>query len=63
MLPIRIRSQANVGGATSSSVVAAAFHPTLAPVGVMLAVAGYVLGTHGGLSCAVMLEQVHRLIH
>jgi len=43
--------------------VAAAFHPALAPVGVMLAVAGYVLGTYGGLLCAALLEQVHRIIH
>lgn len=58
-----VGSQANVGGAASSSVVAAAFHPALAPVGVMLAVAGYVLGTYGGLLCAVMLEQVHHILH
>jgi uncharacterized membrane protein len=58
-----VGSQANVGGAASASVVAAAFHPALAPVGVMLAVAGYVLGTYGGLVCAALLEQVHRLIH
>ncbi|WP_434387738.1 DUF819 domain-containing protein [Melittangium boletus] len=58
-----VGSQANVGGAASSSVVAAAFHPALAPVGVMLAVAGYVLGTYGGLVCAVMLEQVYRFLH
>ncbi|HEX8434069.1 DUF819 domain-containing protein [Archangium sp.] len=58
-----VGSQANVGGAASASVVAAAFHPALAPVGVMLAVAGYVLGTYGGLVCAVMLEQVYRILH
>jgi uncharacterized membrane protein len=58
-----VGSQANVGGAASASVVAAAFHPALAPVGVMLAVAGYVLGTYGGLLCAALLEQVYRLIH
>jgi hypothetical protein len=29
----------------------------------MLAVAGYVLGTYGGLVCAVMLEQVYRILH
>ncbi len=58
-----VGSQANVGGAASASVVAAAFHPALAPVGVMLAVAGYVLGTYCGLACAVMLEQVYRLLH
>ncbi len=58
-----VGSQANVGGAASSSVVAAAFHPALAPVGVMLAVAGYVLGTYGGLLCAALLEQVYHLLH
>jgi len=58
-----VGSQANVGGTASSSVVAAAFHPALAPVGVLLAVLGFVLGTYGGLLCAVMLEQVHHLIH
>jgi uncharacterized membrane protein len=58
-----VGSQANVGGTASASVVAAAFHPALAPVGVLLAVLGYVLGTYGGLLCAVLLEQVHRLIH
>jgi uncharacterized membrane protein len=58
-----VGSQANVGGAASSSIVAAAFHPSLAPVGVMLAVAGYVLGTYGGLLCAVLLEKVHHILH
>jgi uncharacterized membrane protein len=58
-----VGSQANVGGTASASVVAAAFHPALAPVGVLLAVLGYVLGTYGGLLCGVLLEQVHRLIH
>ena len=58
-----VGSQANVGGAASASIVAAAFHPALAPVGVMLAVAGYVLGTYGGLLCAAILEQVYHLIH
>lgn len=54
-----VGSQANVGGAASAPIVAAAFHPALATVGVMLAVAGYVLGTYGGLLCAVLLELVH----
>src|SRR5690606_8701307 len=34
-----VGSQANVGGAASAPVVAAAFHPALAPVGVLLSVA------------------------
>src|SRR3546814_2691740 len=33
-----VGSQANIGGAASAPVVASAFHPSLAPVGVLLAV-------------------------
>jgi uncharacterized membrane protein len=56
-----VGSQANIGGAASAPIVAAAFHPALAPVGVLLAVGGYVLGTYGGLLCAVLLQLVHGL--
>ncbi len=45
---LAVGSQANIGGAASAPVVAAAFHPSLAPVGVLLAVLGYALGTYGG---------------
>ncbi|MCH8954822.1 DUF819 family protein, partial [candidate division KSB1 bacterium] len=37
---VAIGSQANVGGAASAPIVASAFHPALAPVGVLLAVLG-----------------------
>ncbi|MGL4474648.1 MAG: DUF819 domain-containing protein [Shewanella sp.] len=43
---VAVGSQANIGGAASAPVVAAAFHPALAPVGVLLAVLGYALGTY-----------------
>lgn len=46
---VAVGSQANIGGAASAPVVAAAYHPALAPVGVLLAILGYVLGTYGGL--------------
>jgi uncharacterized membrane protein len=45
---LAVGSMANIGGAASAPVVAAAFHPSLAPVGVLLAVLGYALGTYGG---------------
>ncbi len=41
-----VGSQANIGGAASAPVVATAFHPALAPVGVLLSVFGYALGTY-----------------
>jgi membrane protein len=41
---------ANVGGAASAPVVAGVYHPALAPVGLLMAVAGYVLGIYGALA-------------
>ncbi|GHG76133.1 membrane protein [Alishewanella longhuensis] len=53
-----VASQANVGGAASAPVVAAAFNPALAPVGVLLAVLGYGVGTYGAWLCGIFLQQV-----
>ena len=53
-----VGSQANVGGAASAPVVAAAFHPSLAPVGVLLAVVGYALGTYAAWFCGQLLRIV-----
>jgi uncharacterized membrane protein len=53
-----VGSQANIGGAASAPVVAGAFHPALAPVGALMGVAGYVLGTYAGLLCAFLLKLV-----
>jgi uncharacterized membrane protein len=58
---LAVGSQANVGGAASAPVVAAAFHPALATVGVLLAVLGYVLGTYVGILDAFVLRQIARL--
>ena len=55
---IAVGSKANVGGAASAPVVAAAFHPSLAPVGVLLAVLGYALGTYGAIMSAEMMRLV-----
>ena len=55
---LAVGSQANIGGAASAPIVASAFHPTLAPVGVLLAILGYVLGTYGGLLSMWMLKAV-----
>lgn len=53
-----VGSQANIGGAASAPIVASAFHPGLAPVGVLLAILGYVLGTYGGLVVMGLLKAV-----
>jgi len=53
---IAVGSQANVGGAASAPIVASAFHPSLAPVGVLLAVLGYALGTFAAWLCGLMMQ-------
>jgi uncharacterized membrane protein len=53
-----VGSQANVGGAASAPIVAAAFHPALAPVGVLLAVFGYAVGTYAAWFCGILMQMV-----
>ena len=55
---VAVGSQANVGGAASAPIVASAFSPALAPVGVLLAVLGYAVGTVGAIVC---MEWMHAL--
>jgi len=53
-----VGSQANIGAAASAPVVASAFHPALAPVGVLLAVLGYALGTYGAYITGITLRAI-----
>jgi len=53
---LAVGSQANVGGAASAPIVASAFHPSLATVGVLLAVFGYAIGTIGAILCTVLMQ-------
>jgi len=55
---VAVGSQANVGGAASAPVVASAFSTSLAPVGVLMAVLGYALGTYGAIICATLMQIV-----
>jgi len=55
---LAVGSKANIGGAASAPIVAAAFHPSLAPVGVLLAVLGYALGTYGAWVCGILMSGV-----
>ncbi|MGQ3131091.1 MAG: DUF819 family protein [Flavobacteriales bacterium] len=56
-----VGSQANIGGAASAPVVAAAFDPALASVGVLLSVLGYALGTYGGYIAGLLMQWVSAL--
>jgi uncharacterized membrane protein len=53
---LAVGSKANIGGAASAPVIASAFHPSLAPVGVLLAVFGYALGTYMAWLCGQLLR-------
>ncbi|SKB36771.1 DUF819 family protein [Daejeonella lutea] len=55
---LAVSSMSNIGGPASAPVVASAFHPSLAPVGVLLAVFGYVVGTYGAYICGLLMQAV-----
>ena len=55
---LAVGSQANVGGAASAPIMASAFHPALATVGVLLAVLGYALGTYGAWLCGQLMRVI-----
>ncbi|HRK72770.1 MAG TPA: DUF819 family protein, partial [Rhodothermales bacterium] len=52
-------SMANIGAAASAPVVAVAYQPAMAPVGVLMAMLGYAYGTYLGLLGAWVMSQVH----
>lgn len=58
---VAVGSQANVGGAASAPIVAGAFHPSLAPIGVLLAVFGYAVGTYGAWLCGILMQTTSQL--
>ncbi len=51
-----VGSQSNVGGPASAPVVAAAFHPGLAPVGALLGAMGYATGTFAAWALGLALK-------
>lgn len=59
---IAVGSQANIGGPVSAPVVAAAFNKYLAPVGVLLAVLGYAVGTYGAFLCGLAMQYITHLL-
>ncbi|WP_353181309.1 DUF819 family protein [Parapedobacter lycopersici] len=53
-----VGSMSNIGGVASASVAAGAFHPALVPIGVVMAVLGYAIGTYGGYLSAILMQWV-----
>lgn len=51
-------SMANIGGVVSAPIVASVYRASLAPVGVLMGVSGYLIGIYGALICAWLLSLV-----
>ena len=57
-----VGSMANIGAAASAPVVAAAYVPSLAPIGLLLGVFGYILGIYAALGCAWIFGQLSLIL-
>lgn len=55
---LAVASEANIGGAPTASIVAAAFHPSLIPVAVLLSVFGYAVGNYVGYLTGILMQLV-----
>ena len=51
-------SQANVGGTASAPIVAEVYSPSMAPVGLMMAILGNIIGVYPGLLVAWLCKMV-----
>lgn len=51
-------SMGNVGGVASASVTAAAFHPSLISVAVIISVFSYAIGTYAAYLCGILMSMV-----
>ena len=61
MFVVATASQANIGGPVSAPIVASVYQSSLAPVGLLMAVIGSVLGVYAGLLCAQLCAWADRL--
>ncbi|MGA1864827.1 MAG: DUF819 domain-containing protein [bacterium] len=53
-----VASLANIGGVASAPILAAAYNEALIPIGVLMAMMGYVIGTGGGLLVGKILSLI-----
>jgi uncharacterized membrane protein len=58
LFSIGVASLANIGGVASAPILASAYSKALIPIGVLMAMIGYIIGTFGGLIVARILEMV-----
>jgi uncharacterized membrane protein len=56
LFSLGVASLANIGGVASAPILASAYSKALIPIGVLMAMMGYIVGTFGGLMVGKMLE-------
>lgn len=56
LFSIGVASLANIGGVASAPILAGAYHRALIPIGVLMAMMGYIIGTFVGLGVAHILR-------
>jgi len=58
LFSLGVASLANIGGVASAPILASAYSKALIPIGVLMAMMGYILGTFGGLAVGKILEMI-----
>ena len=58
LFSLGVASLANIGGVASAPILASAYSKALIPIGVLMAMMGYILGTFGGLMVGKALEMI-----
>ena len=58
LFSLGVASLANIGGVASAPILASAYSKALIPIGVLMAMMGYIIGTFGGLMVGKILEMI-----
>lgn len=58
LFSLGVASLANIGGVASAPILAGAYSQALIPIGVLMAMMGYILGTFGGLGVGKVMEMI-----
>lgn len=58
LFSLGVASLANIGGVASAPILASAYSKALIPIGVLMAMMGYIIGTFGGLMVGKVLEMI-----
>jgi len=60
LFSLGVASLANIGGVASAPILASAYSKALIPIGVLMAMMGYIIGTFGGLMVGELLKMIAR---